>query len=431
MIEERFSVNDKSEEVQAIIERMPTYWVKWVTLAVSIMMGILIILGFLIQYPDTVDGQISVTASKAPVHLVANANGRIHLLQSNKNRLEKGSVISYIENGANYKHILLLDSLLSMVDLSSGNYLLPDTLILGEISSSYNAFLLSHQQYHRLLSSNLYVTMRLNLQQQIIWDETMIANLDKEITLKNTILDKSMKRLGKDSILFMMRGISEQEFEQQQATFLSLQETQLNIESSRLMKYSEVSRNKMEIQRIMLEEAENKEKAFSDYITHKSELVNIISQWKERYLQCSPIDGELEYLGFWRNDCFVQSGQELFTVIPNKNDILGEVMIPSHGSGKVEVGQIANVKINNYPYDEYGLLNGVVTSISRINNKIKIQDGTGDVYLVMIAFPKGTITNYGKILPLDFETKGMVEIITKRKRLIERLFDNLKSKGEK
>lgn len=77
-------ISRKSEEVQAIIDRMPTYWVKWVALCVGVLMGVIVLLGFLIQYPDTVDGQISVTATTAPVRLVANSNGRINLLQSNK-----------------------------------------------------------------------------------------------------------------------------------------------------------------------------------------------------------------------------------------------------------------------------------------------------------------------------------------------------------
>lgn len=421
----------KSEEVQTIIDRMPTYWVKWVALSVGILMGLILLLGFLIQYPDTVDGQISVTATTAPVHLVANSNGRICLLEANKNKLRKGSVISYIENGADYKHVLLVDSLLRTVDLVKSDNFLPDTLLLGEISTNYNSFLLSLRQYQRLLASDLYATMRLNLQQQIAWDEAVISNLNKEVRLKNEVLKKSQVRLNKDSILFAMKGMSEQEFEQQHTAFLALKETQLNMESSRLMKQSEVSRNQMEIQRIVLEETEKKEAAFSDYTTRKNELSNAINLWKEHYLQFSPIDGELEYLGFWRNNSFVQSGQELFSVIPDKNDILGEVTILSHGAGKVKVGQTANVKLNNYPYDEYGLLKGVVTSVSRMSNKVKVQDATSEAYLISVSFPNGTVTNFDKELPLDFETKGTVEIITKRKRLIERLFDNLKSKGEK
>ena len=66
---------DKSEEVQDIIDRMPTVdghcclrhcWI----------LGI-IALGFIIKYPDTVDGQISVTAHAAPVlSLWANLTGK-------------------------------------------------------------------------------------------------------------------------------------------------------------------------------------------------------------------------------------------------------------------------------------------------------------------------------------------------------------------
>jgi len=77
------------------------------------------------------------------------------------------------------------------------------------------------------------------------------------------------------------------------------------------------------------------------------------------------------------------------------------------------------------------MLKGTVQSLSRLTNKLETANGTIDAYLVSIAFPEGLITNFGKTLPLDFEAKGNVEIITKPKRLIERLFDNLKSKGEK
>lgn len=426
-------ISRKSEEVQAIIDRMPTYWVKWVALCVGILMGVIVLLGFLIQYPDTVDGQISVTATTAPVRLVANSNGRINLLQANKAQLQKGDVIAYLESGANYKHILWVESMLNALNenVSSKKISLPDTLILGEVSSAYNAFLLAYLQYERVLTSSIYGTMRQNLQQQIRSDEAVIANLDNEMQLKKQILRTSANQLRKDSLLLAAKGISEQEYQRQRNAHLSLQEAQLNLQSNRLMKQSEVSRNQLEIQRILLEETETKEKAYSDFITRKNELSNGINLWKERYLQYAPVAGELEFLGFWRDNSFVQAGQELFSVIPDKNNILGEVMIPSFGAGKIETGQTANVKINNYPYDEYGLMKGVVKSVSRITNKLKTQNGDVDAYLVLISFPEGTVTNFGKTLPLDFESKGTAEIITKRKRLIERLFDNLKAKGEK
>lgn len=422
----------KSEEVQAIIDRMPTQWAKYVTLLTGLLMAVIILLGFIIKYPDTVDGQISITAPVAPVRLVANASSRIYLLKENKSMLKKGDVIAYLESGTDYTHVLLLDSLLKVMSFEEGSMLsVPGNLILGDIGPAYNSFSVVYAQYERLLMSDIYETMRRNLQNQITSDKNVIMNFDRELALKEQVLKVSEEQLRKDSILLGVKGISEQEYQRQHSSYLSLQEAHLSLQSSKFMKQSEISRNQLEIQRITLEELENKEKSLAELTIRKNELMNAITVWREHYLQYSPIEGELEYLGFWRNNSFVQTGLELFSIIPEKSTIIGEVLIPSFGAGKVKLKQVANVKINNYPYDEYGLLKGEVKSISRITNKIETKEGTGDAYLVTISFPHGTATNFGRELSLDFETKGQVEIITKRKRLIERLFDNLKSKTEK
>ncbi|NDV45524.1 HlyD family efflux transporter periplasmic adaptor subunit [Paludibacter sp. 221] len=411
---------------------MPTEWTKWVALFVGLLIGLVFLMSFLIKYPDTVNGEISVTANVAPVRLVANANGRMYLVQNNKKQLHINDVIAYIESGANYKDVLYLDSLLknAMSDnISSVD--LPEHLILGEIGSNYSSFVLACKQYGRIQNSDIYKTMRNNLEQQIVSDQKIISNVEKELALKEEIVKHSKDQLDKDSILLTMKGVSEHEYREKYKSFLSLQESFLSLQSNLLIKQSEINRNKLEIQRIILEETENKEKAYSELVTNKTQLNNAINSWKEKYLLYTPISGELEYLGFWRENSFVQAGNELFSIIPEKNTVIGEVIIPSYGSGKVEIGQKANVKISNYPYDEYGLIEGVVHSISRITNKIKTSEGTNEVYLVIISFPNGTKTNFGMELPLDFETKGTVEIITKPKRLIARLFDNLKSKTVK
>lgn len=422
----------KSEEVQAIIDRMPTYWVKWIVSIVGFLMAVILILASIIKYPETVDGQISITAHTAPVRIVSNADSRIHLIKPDKSVLCEGDVISYLETGADYKHILLLDSLLQEMD--AGLFaceILPDTLMLGDISSNYNAFAVVYAKYWRLLKSDIYENIRQNLQEQILSDEQMIINLDRELELKKKILANSEEQLHNDSILMTMNGISIQEYKEKYNAHLSLYESYINIESTRLSKQAEISKNRLEEQRITLEETENRENTFAELVSQKNALINVVKVWKEKYLQYAPIDGELEYLGFWRNHTYIHSGQELFSIIPPQNEIIGEVKIPSYGAGKVKIGQKANVKINNYPYDEYGLLKGTVQSMSRTTHRIENQQGSLDVYLVKIDFPNGMVTNFGRELPLDSEINGTVEIITTPKRLIQRLFDNLKSKAEK
>jgi len=422
----------KSEEVQVIIDRMPTQWAKYVTFITSVLICLVISAGFIIRYPDTVDGQISVTASMAPVRLVANSAGKLRLLQQNKTMLNEGEVIAYIESGANYRDVLLLDSLLQHYSPGKDNAItFPFALSLGEMASAYNSLVLSDKEYIRIKNTNIYSTIREILNRQIKVDQDIVENMDKELAIKRQIIQGSAEQLEKDKTLLTMAAITEDEYESKKQSHLSKEESFFAGTSNLFIKQSEINKNKLEIRRNELEEKETAEKVLSDLTSALNNLSNMVLLWKEKYLQIAPFEGELEYLGFWRENSFVSSGQELFILIPKENDIVGEVMIPSAGAGKVEVGQTANVKISKYPYDEYGLLKGRVESLSRISNRVDSREGTMDVYQAIISFPDGFTTNFGIPLYLDFETKGAVEIITKPKRLIERLFDNLKAKTEK
>ena len=420
----------KSEEVQAIIDRMPTQWAKYVSLITGILIGLIILSGFIIRYHDTVVGQISITASIAPVRLVANTSGRLHILEQNKNLLLEGNVIAYIESGADYRDILLLDSLMSQyIPGMKCDFTFPFALTLGEIATVYNSFVISNIEYERVKKSDIYETVRTMLRRQIETDKDIVVNMEKELILKEQIYLGSAEQLKKDKVLLEIVAITEEEYEEKQQRHLSKEEAFLSLKSGILAKQSEIVKNSFEIQRVNQEEKETVEKALSELMSATNNMVNTIRLWKEKYLQIAPLDGELEYLGFWRENSFVTSGQELFSIIPNENDIVGEVMIASVGAGKVEVGQKANIKINKFPYDEYGLLKGRVESISRVHNRIETREGMAEAYQVIISFPDGFVTNFNIPLFLDFESKGTVEIITKPKRLIERLFDNLKALG--
>ena len=140
-------VVQRSEEVQTIIDRMPTRGATYAIILTTLLILIILILGFVIKYPDSVDGQISITAHIAPVRLVANTSGKLHLLHENRTSVCEDQVIAYIDNEANYKDILLLDSLLnrySNQDLE--DFPIRSGLILGGASSPYNSFCIAHSQ---------------------------------------------------------------------------------------------------------------------------------------------------------------------------------------------------------------------------------------------------------------------------------------------
>lgn len=69
-----------SEEVRDIIERMPTHWAMWVALVTSAIVVVIFALSCFVKYPEFVSGDITITMKNAPVRLLSNASGQIHLL---------------------------------------------------------------------------------------------------------------------------------------------------------------------------------------------------------------------------------------------------------------------------------------------------------------------------------------------------------------
>ena len=96
------------------------------------------------------------------------------------------------------------------------------------------------------------------------------------------------------------------------------------------------------------------------------------------------------------------------------------------GAGKVKAQQEVIIKLDDFPYLEYGSVNGVVEDVSLTTNTEKTQQGNIETYLVTVKFDKGLKTNYGKEIAFKQESKGIAEIVTNDRRLIHRFFDNLR-----
>lgn len=109
--------------------------------------------------------------------------------------------------------------------------------------------------------------------------------------------------------------------------------------------------------------------------------------------------------------------------ISEDGTITGEAMAPSLGFGKVQVGQKVNVRLDCYPYMEYGVLVGEVSSFQKIS-KPTIQ-GTIS-YPTKIAFLDDTLSHRVKI-PLDqlMELSGTAKIMLQERKLIEVLIPQI------
>ncbi len=103
---------------------------------------------------------------------------------------------------------------------------------------------------------------------------------------------------------------------------------------------------------------------------------------------------------------------------------MGRAEVPIMGAGKVAPGQKVNIKLDNFPHLEYGLLEGKVVNIS----KVPVTTEKGSYYTVEVDLVNDMITNYNKELLFSQEMQGNAEIITKDRRMIQRLIEPLVSR---
>lgn len=107
------------------------------------------------------------------------------------------------------------------------------------------------------------------------------------------------------------------------------------------------------------------------------------------------------------------------TIIPkNQGKMIGKLTLSFKGAGKVKKGQQVNIKFSNYPYLEYGMVRGVVESISLVPEDQN--------YIVEVSLPDSLTTFYGKTLSFTQEMQGSAEIITEDKRLLEQILRPIK-----
>lgn len=434
--EKEIIISDRTEEVRDIIERMPNTFARNITFLVCFIVVLILFFGYVVKYSDIVTGEVTISAEQSPLQIVALQSGRLKINNIKSQELiQPGQLLAWIDNPAQPELVQQIRQLMDSLHLNSSTarklYLkLPKNLNLGDLTVPYSSFLSSVKQLADYQDHRLYDKQAQSLSKILHEQNSALGTLkDKEhISKKNLrLLDKYLER---DSILLVKRLISQAEYEQSVASHLGaedqLKTSQRNSGSVR----EQISNTENSMQQNSITKSEKELQFDLDLLIAYNNLMDKINLWEKQFLITSPVAGKAQFLKFWTNNQFVQASEPLFSIVPKHNGVLGKVMLPVQGAGKVKVGQRVIIKMADYPYMEYGHIEANVRDISLVSSPIDFGNGSKvDSYLVTLIFPEGLKTNYGSQLDFRFETKGSAEFITKDRRLIERFFDNLKYIG--
>jgi hypothetical protein len=425
-------IKENSDEVRDIIDRMPSRTGRIIALVLFLLSGLLIFLGLRIEYPEKVSGPVTITARQAPVRLVTNISGKIRLLKSNTDTLVENELIGYIENPADLNDILRLEEYLERSGQDTLFYSqgIPDSLrylSLGDLNSYYVRFLNASDKFLQNIFGKPFEKQNNSFEKLLQSQKRLLAENLRQLNTKRNALKLTQKSIKRDSILFKSSAIAEQDIDRSSINYYSILQVVQEMEERSTSLKIQLDDTKHKIEMLKLEEVETGQSLKMELFASLNELKASVRKWKLTYTFISPFNGILEYLNFWRDDDFIDVGTEVFSILPSDNPILGQVYLPSQGAGKVEPGQEVIIKLDNYPYIEYGSITGKVKTISGISSVMNLSGGQNiSTYLILIDLPEMLTTNYGMKLDFRYEIRGVADILTKKRKLLMRLFDNLK-----
>ena len=423
------SIEIRSDEVQEILGTPPKWIVRWGITIISLVVAILFAGSYFYKYPDLISSRITILSENPPVQIVAKSNGKIdRLFVENNEMVEQDEILAVIENTANYNDAYrLLDKLESVESYFRSpelfqNISFDENYSLGQYHSYFSSFVSQLRSYHTFLTFNPFDQRIQSLQTQAEDYKVYFNKSRDQISVLRQDYELAYGQFARDSSLYRQQLLSESDYEKSRAVMLKqkLAYQQAMTDLANIQITMNNLQEQIKEQQVLKAESENKLLAVLK--ERYDNLKNQLASWEQAFILKTPIDGQVTFTNVWSANQYVSSGDVVFTVVPREEQtIIGRALVPIAGAGKIENGQRVNIKLDNYPHMEFGIVEGKVTNIS----KVPVNTEAGAFYTVEVSLVNNLVTNYNRELPFNQEMQGTAEIVTKDRRLIQRLVDPL------
>ena len=158
----------------------------------------------------------------------------------------------------------------------------------------------------------------------------------------------------------------------------------------------------------------------------ENQLTSAKARLKQRFLY-APVDGVVLSLNVQNTGKFVQSGQTIAEIAPQDAPLVLSATIPGRDAGFIEVGMPVKMKLDAYPYQDYGIIAGEVTSISA---DAEIDPTIGAVYRVEISLEKDYVTEEQQQVQFKAGQTASADIVIRRRRIADILLEPIRKLRE-
>jgi multidrug efflux pump subunit AcrA (membrane-fusion protein) len=408
-----------SEPVRELMGTPPRRILRWGTTVLFFILALFLIFAWIIRYPDTITAPAEITTVNPPVTLVSKISGNIkYLYVKDRENVTAGQIVAVMETTASLNEIKLLKETIYNIKEPSSflTQPVPEFSGLGEIQAYYATFLKNLNDLKNFTSNDLYGSKIASLTKEIRGIREYIARLDGKERLFSENVKIERKKFGRDSALYSAGLIPENDLEKSRQSLIRIDIELQQVRLEQAAKSIEMAEKQQLLQDYRINRIEENGK-FNSLL--EESFLNLKAQadiWENNYLLVSPVKGTVSFTRFWSANQSVKKDEPVVTIVPyDAGELLGRMNLKMQRSGKVKTGQMIFIKLTSYPYLEYGMLKGVVKSISLLPS--------GDEYIIEISLPEGLKTLYGINIEFTQKMQGTAEIITEDVRLLQKMIN--------
>jgi HlyD family secretion protein len=411
----------KSIYFQDILEKIPSWIVRFGNLGIFLIFSILLIgLGF-VEYPKVIEADMVISSNNPPISVHSRSEGRISaFLKNDQEYVKQGDWIIELNNSANTKEVRkvyqFIDSLKGKESLESFLKIkLPWYSNLGVLQNSYSKFKRSIQELKQFLKLDPQIR-RISLNDGRMED---LLILKEKIRMQRDLLQKEVELVAKELDRFEKLNkngfVSDSEYEKKEIAFYKIKGQLEAVKEKLLNKNLEINDVTKETTDLNYTKNETYFALRTDIFENYNDLLVNITEWEQMYIINAPIDGKLNLYEVRNNQQYITDNQEVFTLIPGGDEEqFALAKFPASNSGQIQKGQECIIKLDNYSFQEFGMLRGQVQSLTAVPKE--------GYYTVKIDLPENLVTTTGYQIDNAQEFSGKAEIILGDYSALERLF---------
>jgi len=293
--------------------------------------------------------------------------------------------------------------------------LITENHVFGAMQTNFNELQKNLKNYDEQIK-NTYNTSKIsNLKKKKQQYQILIAISIKQLALiKQKLINAEDKYLANTN-LYKKGVISKMDFYNEETAFRQKQMDVENAKRTTTDQQITLLNLAQELSDLEFQYYENERILANNIQANLLEIENGIENWQQNFSFVAPVSGKLVWLEKIHQNQFIEVGKSLFAITTNNEKFIALATIPATGFGKIQTGQKARIKLNNYPTYEFGHLEGIVSKLTEIPNE--------NTYQVEITLKNGMTSSYNKLLAFTPEMTGTAEIVTDDLRVIQRIFN--------